>query len=52
MGRKRMQGSSTSYGGLGLTKEEDRLLIKKLFKEDVSLKHMVRKLVRRWLSGK
>lgn len=49
MARIRHKGSKLSYGGLGLHREEDRLLIRKLFKEDISLKKLLRKLVRNWL---
>jgi len=49
MARIRNPKSKLSYGGLGLKPDEDRLLIKKLMHEDVSLKHQIRKLIRNWI---
>lgn len=49
MARLRKKNSQLSFGGLGLSKKEDRELIRKLFREDTSLKKLLRKLVRNWL---
>lgn len=49
MARIRNPKSKISYGGLGLTKEEDKKLIIMLKKTDMSLARLRRELIRQWM---
>jgi len=48
MGRKKSK-TSTTYGNFGLTIEENKKLVKKTQDEDISVRQLIRKLIREWL---
>jgi len=50
MARPRQPGSKLPFSGLGLTKDEDRKLIRILIKEDISFKKLARRLIRKYLA--
>lgn len=49
-GRPRKKNSKRSYGNLNLKPEEDAKLIPLLEENDISLKQLVRALVREWIN--
>lgn len=50
MARKKLKHSTTSFDGLGLTKEEDAKLIKLLKDKDISMSQLKRQLIRNWIA--
>lgn len=49
MSRPRSANSKSSYGNLGLTKEEDKQLIKLLKDKDLVLSQVQRAMIRKWM---
>lgn len=49
MARKKLKGSTNSFSGLGLDKEEDKILIAILKERDISAKQLTRTLIRSYI---
>jgi hypothetical protein len=49
MARPRTKNSKASYGNLGLSPEEDKKLIELLQNKDLTLSHVLRAMIRKWM---
>lgn len=49
MARKKRKGSTNSFSGLGLDKDEDKALISILGDKDISAKQLIRTLIRSYI---
>lgn len=49
MARKREQGSTRPFSGLGLKPSEDKVLVSILAKKEISYKKVARMLFRQWI---